>query len=396
MGITDMLRALWRPAGKQAEQPAFALPLVTRAHFAPRNYESFAREGYAGNAIVFRCVNEIAVAASSVHWNILAEGKALAGNHPLCRLLSRPAPGMSGAALLESLAAYRLIAGNAYVEAVGPAGGAPRELHVLRPDHVRVLTDRRGRLAGYEHETPAGKRRLPCDPLRGLGPVLHLAAFNPLDEHYGLAPTEAAAAVIDSHNAQTVWNKALLDNAARPSGALVVQGNAGLGPEQFERLKAEIEARFSGAMAAGRPMLLEGGLQWQEMSFSPRDMDFRQAREAHAREIALAFGVPPLLLGLPGDNTYANYREARLALWEQTVLPLVQDMAAHFEAWLAPRFGRGITIRPDPDRISALAPRREKLHAMLEGASYMSEDEKRAAAGLPPRPLSSGVARDGE
>ena len=386
MGIADMLRALWRPAGKQADRSAFALPLMVQARFAPRNYENFAREGYAGNAIVFRCINEIAVAASSVHWNIAADGRMLAGNHPLCRLLARPAPGMSGAALLEKIVTCRLIAGNAYVEAVGPTNAPPRELHVLRPDRMRILTDRQGRLAGYEHETAAGKRRLPSDPVRGLGPVLHLAAFNPLDDHYGLSPMEAAAAVIDSHNAQTVWNKALLDNAARPSGALVVQGNAGLGAEQFERLKAEIEARFSGAMAAGRPMLLEGGLQWQEMSFSPRDMDFRQAREAHAREIALAFGVPPLLLGLPGDNTYANYREARLALWEQTVLPLVKDLAARFGAWLGPRFGRDIVISPDLDRISALAPRRERLHAMLEGASYMSEDEKRAAAGLPPRP----------
>ena len=51
--------------------------------------------------------------------------------------------------------------------------------------------------------------------------VLHLALFHPLDDHYGLAPLEAAQQSLDLHNAAARWNKALLDNSARPSGALV-------------------------------------------------------------------------------------------------------------------------------------------------------------------------------
>jgi phage portal protein BeeE len=38
-----------------------------------------------------------------------------------------------------------------------------------------------------------------------------------------------------------------------------------------------------------------------------------------AREIALALGVPPMLLGIPGDNTYSNYQEATRSFWR--VLP---------------------------------------------------------------------------
>ncbi|MEA3035393.1 MAG: hypothetical protein QOH04_1155, partial [Sphingomonadales bacterium] len=114
------------------------------------------------------------------------------------------------------------------------------------------------------------------------------------------------------HNAATKWNKALLDNAARPSGALVYAPGDGavLADEQYDRLKGEIEESFSGSANAGRPMLLDGGLKWQAMSLSPADMDFVGLKAAAAREIALAFGVPPMLLGLPGDATYANYQEA--------------------------------------------------------------------------------------
>ncbi len=152
--------------------------------------------------------------------------------------------------------------------------------------------------------------------------MLHLRAFHPLDDHYGAGNLEAAAQAIATHNAAARWNRALLDNAARPSGALVFEGET-LSAEQFERLKQEMETGFAGAANAGRPMLLEGGLKWQPLSLSPADMDFAGSHAAAARDIALAFGVPPMLLGLPGDNTYANYREANRALWRLTILPLL-------------------------------------------------------------------------
>ena len=136
-------------------------------------------------------------------------------------------------------------------------------------------------------------------------------AVPPANDHYGLSPIEAAATAIDIHNTASRWNKALLDNSARPSGALVYTSRDGnLTPEQYDRLKAELEQGFQGAAHAGRPLLLEGGLDWKSMSLSPKDMDFIEAKHVAAREIALALGVPPMLLGIPGDNTYSNYQEA--------------------------------------------------------------------------------------
>ena len=92
-------------------------------------------------------------------------------------------------------------------------------------------------------------------------------------------------------------------------------------------------------------MLLEGGLRWQAMALTPAEMDFAGLKEAAAREIALAFGVPPVLLGLPGDATYANYREANRALWNQGILPLARR-AARFRAALKPGVRRLIGPRP--------------------------------------------------
>jgi HK97 family phage portal protein len=228
-----------------------------------------------------------------------------------------------------------------------------------------------------------------ADPGDGtLPPILQLRFFHPLDDHYGFAPIEAAAVALDIHNAASAWNKALLDNSARPSGALVYAARNGgnLSAEQYARLKGELEAGFSGPSRAGRPLLLEGGLDWKAIGLTPRDMDFLEAKNGAAREIALAFGVPPMLLGIPGDNTYANYAEANRAFWRGTVLPLAGRIAGALEGWLAPAFGGGganggLRLWYDADQVDALAADREALWSRVAAADFLTTDEKRAAVG---------------
>ena len=191
---------------------------------------------------------------------------------------------------------------------------------------------------------------------------------------------------------------AALDNAARPSGALIYRGPdgaPGLSDEQFTRLKRELEDAYQGATNAGRPMVLEGGLDWRAMSYTPSDMDFTGLRNAAAREIALAFGVPPMLMGIPGDNTYSNYREANLALWRQTILPLVARTAQSLTRWLAPRFGEGLRIGYDADAAEALALERESVWDRLTNANFLTLNEKRAAAGYSPVEGGDGFSATG-
>ncbi len=354
--------------------------------WSPRDYGAFAREGFMQNAIVYRSVRMVAEAAASIPL-LLYDGDVEIESHPLLDLMARPSLDATGTDLLESWYGFLLVAGNAYIEAVG-LDGAVRELHVLRPDRMKVLPGPDGWPLGYDYTVGGQSVRFIDEVVNGVRPILHVRLFHPANDHYGLSPIEAAATAIDIHNAASRWNKALLDNSARPSGALVYAASNGqMTDPQFTRLKAELETSFQGARHAGRPLLLEGGLDWKPLSLSPKDMDFLEAKNSAAREIAMAIGVPPMLLGIPGDNTYSNYQEAQRAFWRQTVLPLVSRTAKALSQWLitSEAESAGLQLRPDLDQVEALSGEREALWRRLQAATFLTDDEKRAAAGYGPK-----------
>ena len=366
---------------QSATGPLVALQSMGQPVWTPRDTAALAREGFMQNAIAYRCVRMIAENAASVPLRV-HEGREVQDEHPVLKLLQRPNGAQSGSDLLEDWYGYLLVAGNAYLEAVSHEGEV-LELHVLRPDRMKLVPGADGWPEYYEYSV-AG-RSIRFHQGEGQRPILHMRLFHPLNDHYGMSPVEAAAYAIDIHNAAGGWNKALLDNAARPSGALVYGGgDNSLSVEQFDRLKTELESAHQGASNAGRPLLLEGGLDWKPMGYSPRDMDFIEAKWVAAREIALALGVPPMLLGIPGDNTYSNYAEANRTFWRQTVLPLVNRTSKALCHWLGESYGTGFELKPDLNNIEALASEREARWQRIASADFLTVNEKREALGYGP------------
>ncbi len=375
--MLETLKRLLRPPEHKASRAARLIALESggRARWTPRDYAALTRAGYTRNAIVHRAVRLTAEAVGSVSF-ALYDGASELTAHPLLDLLARPNPRQDGPALLEAIAAHLMLAGNAYVEAVS-VESAPRELYALRPDRMKVVPGADGWPAAFDYTVAGNTVRFAQEGAGASGPppILHLTLFNPLDDYYGLSPLEAAATAVDTHNSATAWNKALLDNAARPSGALLYSGAEGavMNDNQFERLKKQLDDDYRGAINAGRPMLLEGGLDWKAMSLTPKDMDFMEAKNAAAREIALAFGVPPMLLAIPGDNTYSNYAEANRVFWRASVLPLANRIGAALAQWLAPGFGgHALTLAVDIDRIEALSADRAALWERVTKAPFLT------------------------
>lgn len=366
-----------------ATGPVMAWHGAGRVAWSPRDNVTMTRTGFTGNPVGFRCVKMIAEAAASLPL-VLQDATQRFAEHPVLELVRSPNPVQGRAELFEALYGQLLLTGNAYVEAVGGDAGAPLELHVLRSDRMSVVPGADGWPVAFEYAVGGRKHRF--DVTEGHPVICHLKSFHPQDDHYGLSPLQAAAQAVDVHNSASRWSKALLDNAARPSGAIVYRsadGQGSLSNEQYDRLVSEMESHHQGARNAGRPMLLEGGLDWKPMGFSPSDMEFQQTKESAAREIALAFGVPPMLLGIPGDATYSNYQEANRAFYRLTVLPLATRVAASVAAWLSGFTAEALELKPDLDQVPALSAERDAQWSRVAQADFLTDTEKRSLLGLP-------------
>lgn len=367
---------------------AFMVP-AGQAVWMRRDYSKFADEGFRRNVIAYRAISMVATGAAQIAWRVeQRKGKRVSflDNHPLLALLKRPNPTQGTSELFEMLYTHRMISGNAFVHAIGPKGEPPLELYALRPDRVSIIPGAGGVPKAYRYTVGNRSVDIPVDAVTGQSRILQLKHVHPLDDWYGMSPMEAAAYSIDQHNQCAAWNQALLQHGARPSGALMVKAEHGhggqLSEQQYVRLKQQLDEQFSGAENAGRPLLLEGGLEWQDMSHSPREMDFISIKHSSARDIALAFGVPPQMLGIPGDNSYSNMKEARMALWEQTIIPLLQYTADELSNWLAPMFDGNLRIHFDADAIPTNSEKRDALWLRVSQADFLSTAEKRKLLGI--------------
>jgi len=357
-------------------------------------YQDLAKEGYKNNPIVYRCVNEISKGISSIDFQIKNSNDEIIESHPVIEVLQRPNPLQSRSEFISSLVGFLMLSGNAYILGVGAENRPPRELHLLRPDRIDIKGS--GKPIPEKYVYKIGGKLLgeyPVDPETGKADVKHIKLWNPLDDYYGLSPLSAAATEIDQHNMAGRHNINLLDNGLRPSGAIIFKPtdesgiSTNLTDSQRQQLQNDLMNRFQGPQNAGRPMLLEGDFSFQEMSLSPKDMDFISMKNMSATDIASVFGVPSQLVGVPDAQTYSNVQEARLGLYEETIIPLCKKLESDLNEWLMPMYDENLRIEFNTDDIPALSERRRLIYANVTNAvtqGIMTRNEARERLGLTP------------
>ena len=395
MSIFDRVKNVFipQPQNIQTKQsPVVMYNNVSGAYASKDKYEDFAKEGYQQNAVVYRCVNEIAQGASAVPFKVF-DGDIELDNHPIKDLLERPSPQYAGVEFFQAVYSHLLLAGNSYILKT-MVGNQPRELHILRPDRMRIKPSKTRIPDAYEYMLN-GKvvESWDADPETGASEIKHFKTWHPQDDYYGLSPLSAGAVDVDQHNMSAKHNYNLLANGARPSGAVIFKpkDESGMTVQltegQRQQLMSDLELRFNGTNNAGRTMLLEGDFDFKEMGLSPKDMDFIQMKNMTARDIALVFGVPSQLVGVPDNQTYNNVSEARLALYEDTIIPLLKRVESDLNEWLGADFSENVNVKYDIDAIPAMAERRKKIYenvvqAVREG--ILSRNEARERLGYEP------------
>ena len=356
-----------------------------------RRYKDYAKDGYQENAIVHRCIQLISNSASAVKIDVFS-GDTKLDNHELISLLQRPNPLQSGVEYFSSLYSYLLISGNSYLLRDTEGFTPPRELYLLRPDRIEIKANESIIPESYNYVIDGVTRNVyRVDPTTGQGQIKQIKLWSPLDDFYGLSPIMASAYNIDQHNLAGMHNVALLKNGCTPSGMLKFEPTDETGmstqltDDQRARLLEDLEFRFQGTHNSGRPMLLEGNFSYQQLGLNPKDMDFLELLNLSAREIALCFGVPAQLIGIPDSQTYSNMETAKLALYEETVIPLLARVESDLNEYLSPLYDGDIRIQYDLDSIPAMAEKRKQVYEnVVQGvnAGILTRNEARDRLGL--------------
>jgi HK97 family phage portal protein len=392
MKFSERLRLLFSSKESQARIMS-SIHQVGIAQPTPANYETFAKQGYSKNVAVFTAVHKIATACSGIKWELFTKkgnGKPTeVTDSPLLTLWNNPNPMQGQGSFIEAVIAYYCITGNSYIEKNQPfKNKPPLELWPVRPDRMKIIPDNRGYPGKYQYTAAGGKKTWDVDPKTLRSDILHWSTFNPLNDWYGMSALEAAQVSMEMNNAGNIWNLSLLKNGASPSGVLQMVADksnprGSLTEEQYSRIKKEFSESYQGARNAGNPLLLEGGLNWQTISLSPKDMDFLKSKELSAGDIFLIFGVPLEMVGL-GQKTFSNYKEARLAFYEETILPLMDSFRDEMNRDLTPLFGENLYLDYDRDDIEPLQYRREQKYTSLQTVNFLTQNEKRKEVGAEP------------
>lgn len=350
-------------------------------HFMGNDYQAIADEGYRTNPYVFRSIDIIAKNISRIPWVVYdtkGKEKTEIPNHPFTKLINKPNPLQSKAAFFNSLIGYWYIGGEVFIEAVGPQkpllSKPPTELYALRPDRIDIqLGDSMNPIAKYEYRANGPMVEYEPQELR------HFKFFNPLDDWRGMSPFRPGALSIDQNNESKKWNMSLLQNGGKLSGALVTEQQ--LTDSSYERAKEQLKVEHAGSSNAGKIGVFEGGLKWVQMGADPTDMDWLAGQKLSAREVAIVTGVPPELLGDSENKTYSNQKEARKALYQETILPLMDYIKDELNNWIAPLYGDNIEFDYDKDSIDALSEDRNTVWERVKGATFLTENEKRESLG---------------
>jgi HK97 family phage portal protein len=360
------------------------------AHWSNKDYHNFAKETYMKNVISFRCIFYIASNIAQVKWGLfktVGNKREEITNDPINKILKRANPQESFVYLIQKAVSYLLIAGNSFFERVGATTGInkgiPRELYIIRPDRMKINTNKdTGQLESYEYgNTGMGSLgiKFSIDPITLKSDILHVKMFHPLDDYFGMSITEPTAREIDSSNEAIEWQKKMFENEGRPGMIINVAGF--LSDEQWNRLEKQLKDNHGGFENAGKNLIIEGesASNASPYSWSPKEMDWIESNRELARRICLGYGVPPMLLGIPGDNTYSNLKEARIAFWEETVIYYLDLLAGELNNWFYENDDKFIAY--DLSQIPAMAYKHEMIWSRIKDATFLTINEKREAAG---------------
>jgi len=298
------------------------------------------REGYKMAIPIYRALRAIIQAGSGIPWIVreIETGEEVE-SHPFTVTWAHPNREFSGQDNMEYIIAHMKLGGNAYIRPIYGTDKIPREFWVEMPDLIQPVpsANRETWLDGYDYTLPnGGKVRVARETF------VHFMQLDPGNLYTGLGDIFPAARVIDTYNEGIDTQKVSMQNRGMPSGMLTPEEP--LTPEQFDEFKRKFAEGYISKNSRREPWLFPRKVNWHEMSNTPVEMDYTNSQRELIRQMAAAIGVDPWWVGDREHSSFNNVKEARRSLYEDVVIPILDDIKATLNLKMR-------VMYPDADRI---------------------------------------------
>lgn len=300
--------------------------------------------------------------------------------HPMIDLLEKPNRWMDKDEFFEREFQHLELAGDAFILKIRNGMGVVEELWPLMPDIMNVIPDSQNFIAGYVYMING--KRVPFD----VSDIIHIKRTDPSNMVRGLGVVEAAARAVDNDAQSADYNRRFFKNAARPDGALETDNE--LSEQSFNRLKKEFKEQYAGTDNAHKTVLLEGGVKFNPVNFSQKEMDFLNSRKFNRDEILAMVRVSPSILGMVEDVNRSNAEASEYIFSKRVVKHKMNRMVSKLTSDLAAEFDEKLVVSfTDPVPADKEFDLKSKSAAVDK---WMTKDEVREQDGMDPLPNGAG------
>jgi len=295
--------------------------------------------------------------------------------------------------MAEAAMSYALT-GNVYFDIMGNVNREPAAIRCLKPFDISIDLDNDDIAKLYRASNGYGgqmtyNRKSKTDFRYYAGTMnelIHIMDVTGTHRGRGANPVNSIVKNCLSSISAVDHNNALLNNGARPSGALMADKDENLTDKQFSYMKSELENQYTGSSKAGRPMLLEGGLKWVEMSISPKDLDFKELLQSNAKEIIARYMLSLSSITMDGA-TFNNMAVSRVNDFDKAIEPIATAIFDGLDDALLPRFGLDTDrykITYNPESAPALIERDIQKGERMANTGVFTYNEIRTQFGKEP------------
>ena len=324
---------------------------------------------------LFGIALRIATAVGEVRWRLYKGSerseRAQVAEHPILRLLDYANEFQTGGEIIELTTLHRILAGKAYWYLPRNGLGMPAEIWVIPPHLIKPIPSQKDFIAGYLAQV--GNENIPFSR----DEIIWFPMLDPLNPYGGIGYAQAASIELDSEAYAGRWNRNFFYNSARPDGALYTDKS--LSEEQFKALQEQWGEHHRGLSKAHKLAILEGGLKYQQIQISQKDMDFGGLRKQTRENLLFTFGMPLSVMGIVENVNRANAEAGDYTFARWIVKPELSRLRNKLNEKLVPMFPLAKGIEVDFDEVVPETIEQKRLlseSGMRSGSLTINESRK--------------------